>query len=322
MIAWPYGLEKSKDGSMREIPVRHVWSSSLWITKDGTARRRYFNPLTQSWSWSETVTDHAFSSDGKQGLFLLDQWVPLATCISLAWIHRLPGSETRTSPYDAGPPHAETLKWVEMGSSDDERWDDDKDEVWRPLKWRIGIRHCPTSYQISSRARLKSPTGAVTSGFFAYDTMWASVRGAGLVDLLAAAKKKPNSPTLRPYQRLAVDAIVTGHPPSALSKDAGVKMSTAWSYFTQAAPYVPPSDLQRVGPNLVARDLWAVLFALQSEDDPVLGRSLLSLLPVVESRLPLNSEFRSNEFKMSELRLGRLCVLSTCSSLNNCAKVC
>ena len=43
------------DGAARQVPMRYVWSSSVWCTEDGTARRRYFNPVdgNGSWRWVE-----------------------------------------------------------------------------------------------------------------------------------------------------------------------------------------------------------------------------------------------------------------------------
>ena len=150
--------------------------------------------------------------------------------------------------------------------------------------------------------------------------MWGGVKGSGLVDLLAASGFKPDTPNARPYIRLAMNCIVTGHTTKDLSKDAGVEMSTAWSYFSQSAPFLKPWDLQRVGPNLISRDVWSILHTLQSENNSSLGGTLKELLPIVESRLPSDSEFIKNPYKLSELRFGRLCIESTCSSLNVCGR--
>ena len=41
------------DGAERPVPMRYVWSSSVWCTEDGTARRRYFNPVDGNGSWRQ-----------------------------------------------------------------------------------------------------------------------------------------------------------------------------------------------------------------------------------------------------------------------------
>ena len=214
--------------------------------------------------------------------------------------------------------HTDHLQWVEPGTNEEQGVLED--EIWSPLKYRCGLCNCPRSYKISNRGRLRSPTGDVTAGFYALDTMWGGVKGSGLVDLLAASGFKPDTPNVRPYIRLAMNCIVTGHTPKDLSKDAGVEMSTAWSYFSQSAPFLKPWDLQRVGPNLISRDVWSILHTLQSENNSSLGGTLKELLPIVESRLPSDSEFIKNPYKLSELRFGRLCIESTCSSLNVCGR--
>ena len=146
------------------------------------------------------------------------------------------------------------------------------------------------------------------------------MKDCGLVDLLEAANKNPKgASSLRPSIKLAVNCIVTGHTFKDLSRHAGVAHGTAWSYLTKAAPFVYPADFQRVGPNLVPRDVWKALHSLQSKGDERIGGPLKDLLPVVvERRLPPNSEFHSDPFKLSVLRFARLCIHSTCSSLHTC----
>ena len=319
MIEWKYGLSKAPDDNrVRQIPTKHVWSSSLWISKDGVCWRRFFNPITQTWKREEKPHAYTFDKDGTRiGLLLLDQWTPLETCILLAWKHRLPGAPTRTVLEPGFPIHADHLSWTEPGTNDE---GDYSEEVFAPLKWRCGIRNCPESYQISRRGVLRSPTGAMTRGFYFADSMWAAVKNCGLVNLLQAAGIQPSVPRIRPYLRLAVDAIMTSHTPTDLSREAGVTLSTAWSYFTQAAPFLASSDLQRVGPNLVSRDVWHVLHELQSEKDARLGGSLKELLPVVEERLAKESDFHQNTYQLSELRFARLCIVGTCSSLGVCGR--
>ena len=320
LITWKYGLERAPDGNkVRQIPARHVWSSSLWISKDGTCWRRYFNPIIQRWNWNDKPQSYCLDTDGTRlGLYILDQWTPLATAVCLAWKHRLPGSPTKTKLEPGVTIHTDHVQWAEPGTNQEEGFMEDG--VWSPLKYRCGIRQCPQSYQISNRGRLKSPTGQVTAGFYALDTMWSGVKGAGLVDLLVASGTKPNVYNIRPYMRLAMDCIMTGHTPKDLSKDAGVEISTAWSYFTQSAPFLKPWDLQRVGPNLIATDVWGILHVMQSENDPRLGGPLKELITVIEDRLSPDSKFINNPYKLSELRFARLCVEATCSSLHTCGR--
>ena len=98
----------------------------------------------------------------------------------------------------------------------------------------------------------------------------------GLVDLLEAANKNPKgASSLRPSIKLAVNCIVTGHTFKDLSRHAGVAHGTAWSYLTKAAPFVDPADFQRVGPNLVPRDVWKALHSLQSKGDERIGGPLI-----------------------------------------------
>ena len=51
LIQWPDQIIAGPDGAARQVPMRYVWSNSLWCTEDGTARRRYFNPVDGNGSW-------------------------------------------------------------------------------------------------------------------------------------------------------------------------------------------------------------------------------------------------------------------------------
>ena len=48
---WPSGVEQNVDGVVREVPTRHVWASSVWITQEGVARRKWWNPVERRWHW-------------------------------------------------------------------------------------------------------------------------------------------------------------------------------------------------------------------------------------------------------------------------------
>ena len=65
MIAGP-------DGAERPVPMRYVWSSSVWCTEDGTARRRYFNPVdgNGSWRWVEEPLPLTEDISGNAGCHL------------------------------------------------------------------------------------------------------------------------------------------------------------------------------------------------------------------------------------------------------------
>lgn len=55
MITWRDGLEESPSGEARELMLPRVCSSSVWITRDGTAFRRFYNSQTKMWTWGEPL---------------------------------------------------------------------------------------------------------------------------------------------------------------------------------------------------------------------------------------------------------------------------
>ena len=69
MITWRDGLETTPDGDVaREIPQEFAWSSSAWITQDGSAWRRYFNAIDRSHSWERLAPALALALAGSHTL--------------------------------------------------------------------------------------------------------------------------------------------------------------------------------------------------------------------------------------------------------------
>ncbi len=73
------------DGAARQVPMRYVWSRSVWCTEDGTARRRYFNPVdgNGSWRWVEEPLPLTEDVSGNAGCHL-DWFTTVERTIALA----------------------------------------------------------------------------------------------------------------------------------------------------------------------------------------------------------------------------------------------
>ena len=317
MVAWKVGIRK-KDGILyRQVPTRFSWSSTLWVSRSGACYRRYYNPFSNTWRFMRTPQKYILDeASGRIGLHIEQQWVPVTTVIALAWKHnRAPGSAKKTILKDGKSPIARHIQWEKSSTNQTQK--DMKDEVWSALNHRVGIFNCPTNFQISSRGRLMSPSGVKTAGFYFNDSFVASC-GDVMVDLLVASKLKPPYIHVSPHLSRAADCLLAGGSPHTLSKDVGLSLQTAHTYFTQVAGMMHASDLHRVVPNLIPRDVWSALHKLHRQRDDRLGGSLSELLPAVETLMRKKSSFHKNEYKWAILRLGRMCVVSYCSSLKLC----
>ena len=311
MIDWPYGEEIAPDGSaVREIPQRHVLASSVWINADGTAWRRHFNLVSRQWSWDDQPLPLII--DGSQDGVSMEWFTSTDRAVAMAWLYRHPECNGRVhrracvhlvNGRQSPPPEIrlDTLSWNRGEEPDAEPVP--RDERWRALKWRVGAVPCDSRYKISSAGRLRSPSGRITRGFWYDGRRWAAVRGAGLVDLWAAAG-------LQQVQRIqfairtARDALMTGHTPDQLAQVLGVSPVTTWSYFSRAAEYVRGADLRRLVPPLVGQRFWATLVGMR--DDPVLGESLTDLMATLQRR----KRAPAGDFAWERLRLGRLALLA------------
>ena len=137
-----------------------------------------------------------------------------------------------------------------------------------------------------------------------------------VLDLLVAARIKNNVKFLAPAVKLAVDCLGTGHSPQDLSRHQGVTLSTAWAKFSVAQQFVDLHVLIKYVPQLVSRDLWAVLRNMQHSGDARLGGKLLDLHPIIEGSLSEDGEYLHGDFhkQMRELRLARSVVVRSCGA--------
>ena len=306
MNSWSDGECKRKGQLVRQIPQDNVWASSLWVSRSGEVFRRRYNTTLKRWRWDPTP--HLLTLDDETGRMgvILEWWVPLQTAMAMAWRRRAHGSTARARLEEGRPLKARYVSWGEEEEDDDTHWEGEK---WKPLSWRCGVVPCDgLGYELSNLGRLKNKEGKVTRGFSDGGTRWGAVRGAGLVDLLTAAKLQPK-PSPPPSIKLALDALLTRNTPQALCDVTGISIETAWSYFSRAATFATPKRLSSRWRNIVDPDLQAALHQLRG--DPCLGGPLTDLMEAVTSILPQNSSFHAADCPMGQLRFARLCMAST-----------
>jgi hypothetical protein len=320
MIRWCDGVDTLPNGSpCRQLPQKHVWSSTVWCSADGLLWRRFFNPVTRTWKWEDEPYTMTIDGDGTVG-YLLEWWMSADRCVALAWLHRAEGGSDRIQEkvtvqlVDGDAPTAsesgmrvDSIEWVD-GDDDPEDGGSIPGEKWKPLKWSCGLIPCDGRYKISSHGRLWSPhTRTITSGFSYDGDRFAAVRGGSLVPLRAAAGMQAEE-KLQPRVRLARDALMAGYEPSHLEAASGLELSTCWSYFTKASMHVPGKDLRRRVPRIVAKEMWGALERLRARGDERLGGSLTDLMERIRRMVP--SRVSESEHVMSQLRLARTALLA------------
>lgn len=294
---------------MRAIPQKYPWTSSVFISEDGLAFRRHFNVISKVWVWEKEPIPGVETEEGRIG-YMLDHWTSVERCIAVAWLHRDPFSKNRVVLQDGRPPHIRYVQWSRPGSNKVEGVI--QGERWSKLRWWVGAIRVPDGYKISTEGRLMTPSGEITKGH-AVEVggemrLYAGTE-AGLVDLTTASGERENTVNVPPRLRVAVDALMSGHSPSDLANATGLAASTCWSYFTQAAPRLPPSDLRRLMRDLVPEDLWGVLRNMEKLRDELLGGTLTGLDERVLTLVPLRGEYARSENRLSKLRLARIAVV-------------
>jgi len=301
MISWKDGLLKKRSVDLRQIPTKKpMWTTSYWITKDGNVFKRHYNYVSKTSEWGDMVSP-ILNDAGAQG-YITDHWLPVETCIALAWLKRAPDGATKVKVND-GKLHVDDIEWVTAEVSEDEF--DDVGEKWSTLKWKCGACTCDPSYKISNRGRLKNGKGDITRGFWFNGRRWAAVKGAGLVPLTTAAKLDPNTFYLTPAIKQAYECLLNDETPDQLARYAGIGINTAWSYAWHACQHVTKKEAKRIASIVISDDLWRILTRLYNDQDKRLGQSLTELMGAVEKE---DSDISSTDYSMNELKVGRLLI--------------
>ena len=298
MIAWEDGIEHVGSVPLREIVQRSVWSSSIWISPDGgDVYRRYYNAVTKERTWEEVP--FSLDRDGERmGIHIPNAgWMSIETAIATAWLHRAPRSRAHARLVDPSMPDVRGIVWNEPEWNPEGRGDFEG-ERWKPLRWRCGQVECDTTYDISNLGRLRSGD-RVTRGFAALGTRWAAVRGAGLVDLPAAAGLVQRETPLPPRVYNAYVSLSSHLRPEEHAKREGITVRAAWQYYCLALPLFEGGE---VGRQIVSPDVWEVL-TTEMGGDPLLCGKLSDLRPAVSRRVGRVVDF-------DELRFARCCVAS------------
>ena len=291
-IRWRWGLIHSPDGVARQLPQKHSWCQAVWITKEGLARKRYFNPMSKEWTWGEAQP--VVERDGEMGYHHNASFVSVERAIAMAWKRRQPGC-TRLHPEDP-------TSW-KVGEEDVRR-KVLKGETFAPLRWHIGLFLADSRFEISSFGRLRAPDGQITRGVWFDDRYWAGT--PELVDLTSAAAKRLVV-KLPPRIDMAADALLAGATPRSLATELDVRESTGWQYFTMAAQHLPPKELRAAMVKLIPTDLVRLLDTMANLKDKRLGGSLSELMNSATRLLPALAR---HPFRFEMLRFGRLCVVA------------
>ena len=296
LIDWKDGIDKSPGGNAREIPQRYVLSSSIWITKDGACYRKFYNPITEEWTWEEDMVVYIEDVDGRVGLNL-PYFIPIHTLICMAWRSRVPYSQTKVHVKGNRDAVATHLSWEE--EEEKEPIEEFGDEEWKPLRHKCGMVKCDNRYEISNYGRLRNRHGEITCGFWCYGCMWAAVKHCGLLNITEACSRR------RELQGHVLDVrnmMMRGYTPEEHAFAKGVKESTSWAHFNKASQFIKGHELRKVAEGLVSPELWRVLQRLKRRENPVLGGPLKALMEKVLEKLP---EFEEEEYGYDQLRLAR-----------------
>ena len=305
MFSWKDGEEKHRGIVYRQVPQRYTWSSQVFVSSKGRAKRRFWNPISHSFTWEDV---DIIEDNDRMGI-RMQHFLPIETIIAMAWRRREPDTPTKVIVSPQGTT-AKTVRWQHEENEDDI---EHMGETWKPLSYKLGLIPCDSQYQISSHGRLKSPfrdengKRPITRGFWWDNERWAYVKPAGLISLTRASSRERGA-ALPPSLQCAMDCLMTGHSPEDLADSQGIQEGSAWTYFCRVVPHIKDKvELRRRGKELVPPDLWRLLKRMKKDEDALLGGRLLDLIAKCEHEL---DEFMDEEFKFEQLRFARSILLA------------
>lgn len=302
MIESLEGVEDDPGGrAMRQVPTSgsDAFGNALWISEDGSMRRRHYNPWSRQWSWGDMLNFCLNDADQLCG-YLDGRKETVERLIAYAWLkRRKPGVAPVLKRDDSEPTLAHNLYWADCANDDGDDGDDDHaEEVWKRLSWSNNGVVCDDTYHISSNLRIKTPQNVILRGnHFKHHGLFCAIKHSGLVQL-EAAFRNVSVQRLPPCIKLAAEALLTGHTPHEFAAATHISTVTSWTYYARAASAVDPRDALEWGKHFLDIPLYEVVLRLHHDDDPVLGERLL----VLAERLSISSS------KLAELRFVVSCV--------------
>ena len=303
---WREGIVQGPDGEARQIPRAFEWKDTLWVTRDGAVRRRFWDLVGQHWRWDdEPLALTMEEPTGRMGVWLQPWFTTIEMCIGLAWLKRAEQSTAPIELEEGRPLEKRYLRWEDGGEpyiAEPTRIDG---ETWKDLRWRCGCVPVPEGYQLSSRARLRAPSGEITRGYAFGDTRLAAIRNAGLVDLQAAAGLRRDI-KVPPRIYTTINALQTGHTPSEIAEALEIKEDAAWSYTYDAGKVMPTARLWNIARAIVSRDLLELLVDMRSHDDPLLDGRASDLMAEAEDSLDQDGDFLMSECRFGQIRFARM----------------
>ena len=274
MIQWPDGIVADDRGrAMRQIPQEqtHV-TSSLWISEDGFARRRFYNAWSDEFSWGEAL-DVKLDEQGRVCAQHEGKDCELEFLIAIAWLKQdRPNFSKRVLKIvDADGCVAHNLKWAHA-EDDDEEEEDFADETWEPLS--IHPFRLPKQYMRSNRNRVKTAEGIVTHGNFYKDKRFVALDKYGLFEL-----REDNQPVSFPSRAFASAAhgLLSGLTPHEYSLQANLTVDTAWTYMTKSLAFVDVHDALFWMRRFIDPALFSRMESMHRDNDVLLGQKLTAL---------------------------------------------
>lgn len=111
----PWGEVMGPGGELlREILVPHMdWTSTTWISADGIAYQRTFNPWTDEWTFGETPKAMGETAVGELTLHVGAQQMRLVRALALAWVDPPPWQGPFVAVHTGmDAPGAHNVGWV------------------------------------------------------------------------------------------------------------------------------------------------------------------------------------------------------------------
>lgn len=308
-------VEEDSDGNaLRQVPNSENKNSSLWISETGLARRRYFNPFVESWSWSHIIHPHV-NDNGKRYFHVKNRKIEFSKAIAMAWI-----INKNNSKYPRIINQDEDVSVVNMDWDDEDEIcleDEEQSEIWKPFMCHSNIP-LDEEYHVSSLGRFRNKLGQISEPTFVNGKRVVCL-SCGTIDVDNAIDNQFNGvqqiDTCIPAR---IEKLIT-HLREDPSLDSyalkqNLRVSTVWSYMYDVFLVLDVEECVQIAQKIISQSAWnAMRHIFSHEGEGMFSMSAKRYMEVIDRILCDDADWKCNPYRFNEIRLLKLiCEKSIC----------
>ena len=308
-------VEEDPTGTpMRQIPCNNKFSSSLWISENGSVRRRFYNIFNQIWSWGDILNPHVDENSGESFIYCDNRKISLVKAVALAW---LPNMKNKKQPKFRNIEEGSSVtNMLWSDDSEDELILDDQHEEWKDFSEQKNAFPRCNSIQISSLGRFRNKLGEVSEGtFFSNDRMiclpnQGAVNVQDMVDHhFGQANNEKKIPQKKIPQRIQslIEALRDGVTLEDYASTSNLGLSTIWSYMYEVLLNVSLDEANSLAKSIISESAHKAMYMIFEKNEyDIFSQKAKEYMKHIDYLLCDDPDWKCNPHRFQEIRLLKL----------------